>query len=121
MPARESGPGVIPHVDKLIHFGMFAGFSLLWMNARPPWPRGRTWWAAVLGAALVLAVVTEVAQGLPAVNRDPDPLDGLADAFGAFVAVGAISATARKPPDDRLGADDPGTSKTDEGLGDGKT
>jgi VanZ family protein len=107
MPARESGPGLIPHIDKLVHFGMFAGFSLLWMNARPPRPRGRAWGAAVLAAALVLAVATEVAQGLPAVNRDPDPLDGLADAVGAFVAVGASSATARKPPDDPLVVDAP--------------
>jgi VanZ family protein len=87
LPRSEShGPPLfnIPHFDKIVHVALFAGFGLLWCGAlRSP---GRL--TRVLIAGLIFAVATEVLQGLPFVDRDPDLVDGLADAFGVVLGVG---------------------------------
>jgi len=85
VPGGEVSPRRIPHLDKVAHFSMFAGFALLWFRAGGASTRVRA--TRVLGAAFALAVATELLQGLPAVSRDPDVLDALADAVGAVVGV----------------------------------
>ena len=92
MPRGEASPRKIPHLDKVVHFGMFAGFGLLWACAgRSPVPtRSRV--AGVLAVAFALAVSTEITQGLPQIARDPDPFDALADAVGSVVGVGVVVA-----------------------------
>ena len=92
MPASEQSPKLVPHLDKVIHFGMFFGFTILWARAKPTPLSGNKWNLAVLGASAALAAATELAQGLPAVNRDPDVLDGLADLSGSFAAIGSFIA-----------------------------
>ena len=71
--------------DKIVHYGMFASLSILWMRVRPTW-RGT---GLVCVGGLTLAILTELGQGLPMVGRDPDPLDAFADAVGTVAGVGA--------------------------------
>lgn len=74
----------IPHLDKLVHSALFAGFGWLWtQSARTR--RGRV---LVVVAGCALAVLTELGQGLPIIDRDADPLDGLADVIGLSLGVG---------------------------------
>jgi len=82
LPAREASPRLVPHADKLIHFGLFAVCGGLWMAAG-----GRRLVPVVLTVGLVLAVATEYVQGFPLISRDPDPLDALADSVGVIAAV----------------------------------
>lgn len=92
IPRGETGPGALPHLDKVIHFGMFAGVGLLWACAGPsPFP-SRSRAVGVLAASFALAVGTELAQGIPAIDRDPDVLDATADAAGALAGVGVVVA-----------------------------
>ena len=72
--------------DKLAHAGMFAVFSWLWAWAVAPSMRT----ARILGAGLLLALVTEVGQAVPLIGRDPDPLDALADSIGVGVGLGVF-------------------------------
>jgi VanZ family protein len=75
----------IPHADKVVHFGMFAMFGLLWTRAG----RARAPVAIrVFAAVVALAVGTELAQGLHFISRDPDVLDALADAVGGAFGIG---------------------------------
>jgi VanZ family protein len=92
VPRREESPPGIPHLDKVVHFGMFAGFGLLWACAGRSAMPTRSRAAGVLAAAFALAIGTELAQGLPQVDRDPDTLDALADAAGAIAGVGLVAA-----------------------------
>src|SRR4051794_16855311 len=86
-PGDEAAPKTIPHLDKVVHFTMFAGFGLCWACAGPSPSPTRSRAAGVLAAAFALAVGTELAQGLPQIRRDPDTLDALADAVGAVAGV----------------------------------
>ena len=101
LPVAEAGLSssqfLLPR-DKIVHFGMFAILSFLWMRVRPT----RGWTALVSVGGLALAILTELGQGLPMIGRDPDTLDALADAVGTFAGVGAFWAwrglTAASPP-----------------------
>lgn len=72
--------------DKIVHAALFAGYAFFWIVGE----RGRGATGRVLGVGLALAVLTELAQGLPFIRRDPDPFDTLADVFG--LAVGYTAA-----------------------------
>jgi hypothetical protein len=72
--------------DKLAHAGMFAVFSWLWAWGVAPSMRT----ARILGAGVLLALVTEVGQAVPLIGRDPDPLDALADSIGLGVGLGVF-------------------------------
>ena len=71
IPKGESGPKLIPHLDKAIHFGMFAGFALCWACAGRSVVPTRPRLAAVLAASFAMAVGTELAQGLPRSTATP--------------------------------------------------
>jgi len=80
-------------VDKVVHFGLFAGFGALWMRVMCP-PnsthstsdiRRRTFWFALAGAAF--AVGTEGLQQVAPVRRVADPFDVVADLAGLVTAV----------------------------------
>jgi VanZ family protein len=72
--------------DKLAHAGMFVVFSWLWAWAVAPSMRT----ARILGAGLLLALVTEVGQAVPLIGRDADPRDALADSIGVGVGLGVF-------------------------------
>ncbi len=89
MPVREKTASAPRHTDKVIHFAMFAAYGILWTRGRTPTPKRA---AAVFAGAVVLAVATELLQGLPVISRDPDPLDALADVVGGFMGIALVSA-----------------------------
>src|SRR3954451_16819621 len=80
----------IPHFDKLVHGGLFAVFAVLWMAALAGRSRRI---ARVAVAGLFVAAISELGQLIPAVNRDGELMDVLADSarllagLGLFLAV----------------------------------
>lgn len=81
---EETGFMGIPHFDKLVHLGIFAVFAFLWLAASR-----RPRYAVVAAAGLVLAVVTELGQLVPWVNREAGVDDGVVDFVG--VLAGAVA------------------------------
>jgi hypothetical protein len=73
-------------LDKIVHATLFAGYAFCWIVGE----RGRGATGRVLAVGLALAVLTELAQGLPFIRRDPDPFDALADVTG--LAIGYTAA-----------------------------
>jgi VanZ family protein len=105
VPSGEKVPKLFPNVDKVVHFGMFAGFALGWMFAGPTLTPSRSRAVWVLAASLALAAGTELLQGLPQVGRDPSLYDMLADAAGGLASVFGLAwlrGPSRRagPPDD---------------------
>ena len=80
-----------PHIDKIVHGTLFAGFGFLWMQAA----RSRREQVGVLAVGILLAVLTELGQSLPFIGRDADPLDGLADVVGVMLGLAAAFALSR--------------------------
>ncbi len=77
--AEENAPWfAIPNLDKVVHWGIFVVFAVLWL--RTSGSRGR--YPAVALAGLALAVVTEVGQLMPQVGRDGSVADGITDLIG---------------------------------------
>jgi VanZ family protein len=74
---------LVPNLDKVVHAGMFIGFTVLWVRASCS-PR-RLFWIALGGIGL--AVATEVGQALPAVGRDASVADGVTDVVGVVVGL----------------------------------
>ena len=74
----------IPHLDKLIHVVLFAGFSVLWMAAGTA-PRR---WVGIAIAGVVLGLATEAFQSLPFIDRDSGLADALANVLGTVVGIG---------------------------------
>ncbi len=89
LPVREHGPKpeFVPNLDKAVHLGIFAVFAVLWMRAGTSGSRA----GKVLILGLALAVVSELGQNLPIVNRDAGLPDGLADALGLLVGLAAYA------------------------------
>jgi hypothetical protein len=84
LPAEESKKVAIPNLDKVIHAGLFGVFGLLWTWVGRSPARAR---AVVIGGFIV-AVVSELGQGIEFIARDPDLMDGLADVAGLLIGVG---------------------------------
>ncbi len=84
LPASETSSKNPPHADKVVHLAMFAVFGLLWMRACP---ESRSKATFIFAAGVVLAIGTELAQGLSLIARDPDPLDALADVVGTAIGI----------------------------------
>jgi len=88
---KDSSWFQIPNLDKLVHWGIFLLFSLLWLRVGSS--RWRFLWVALAG--LVLAVVTEVVQLLPIIGRDGNIGDAVTDCIG--VLIGLALAPALEP------------------------
>src|SRR5699024_7268629 len=82
MAADEHRPRPIPHVDKIVHFGLFAVLGAL---AAPAGSRGRRV-ALTLAWGAALAVPTEDGQGTRCVGRDPGAMAAQADPAGVASA-----------------------------------
>jgi hypothetical protein len=87
----------IPWFDLWVHLTLFGGFALTWIRAVASPLR----WAAVPAAGLILAVGTEWAQSLPFIQRDPNLLDGIADAAGLVAGLVAAVVVDRCSTDQR--------------------
>lgn len=91
-PSTLSPVGPALSFDKLIHFGLFAVFGVLWMGVLCPLrgTTGRRLWrqGAVLSLVGVLfAGGTEVYQHVLPIKRMGDPYDALADSVGVVAGV----------------------------------
>jgi VanZ family protein len=79
---------LIPHLDKAVHFVMFAvlAYGLMWSFSK-----ARTWTsrAALLTFFICMAygASLEYLQGAYFVGRDSDPLDWFADMLGTLTAI----------------------------------
>jgi len=73
----------LPDLDKVVHWGIFCVFALLWL--RTSRSRLRYWFVALGG--LALAAITELVQNLPIVNRHGSVADALADLTGVIIAL----------------------------------
>ncbi len=82
-PSAPGGPAV-PHVDKVVHAGVFALPVLLLLLARVPWVPV----VVVVGAH---APVSEIVQARLLTARAGDPWDAVADLVG--VGLGALTVT----------------------------
>lgn len=81
----------IPNFDKVVHWGIFVAFTVLWLRTS----RSRTRYPAVAIAGLGLAVLTELGQLLPRIGRDASVADGITDMIG--LALGMILARRLEP------------------------
>jgi hypothetical protein len=86
----------IPNFDKLVHWGIFVVFSLLWL--RTSTARWRYAWVALGG--LAVAGITELVQNVPAIGRDASVADAATDLVG--VAIGLAVARWVEPLLSRL-------------------
>ena len=76
----------IPHLDKVVHFGLFAVFAALAVRATG---QARAW--RVFWIGLALGVVSELGQMTSFVNRDAGLDDLAADQLGVAVALGMMA------------------------------
>jgi VanZ family protein len=78
----------IPHMDKLVHFTFYAGFTALGCLSFRELDRRNTPLKKVIVKIILYAIVygtiIEVLQGVATVDRDPDVLDVLANSLGAL-------------------------------------
>jgi hypothetical protein len=83
----EEGPSwfllLIPNFDKLIHWGIFVVFSVLWLRTGSS--RWRYAWVALGG--LAVAAITEIVQVLPAIRRDASVADAITDLIGTAIGL----------------------------------
>jgi VanZ family protein len=84
---RSSSWFEIPNLDKIVHWGIFCAFALLWL--RVSGSRRRYCFVALGG--LALAAITELVQNLPIVNRNGSVADALADFIGVLIGLAIAS------------------------------
>ncbi len=88
---EESSWFEIPNLDKVVHWGIFVVFAVLWLRAVAT--RWRYAWVALGG--LALAAITELVQNLPAIGRDGEMGDVITDLIG--LAIGLAVAARIEP------------------------
>src|SRR5262245_34687890 len=80
---QEGSPWLqLPDLDKVVHWGIFVLFTVLWL--RTGTSRWRYAWVALGG--LAVAAITELVQLIPAIGRDAEVADVITDLIG--VAIG---------------------------------
>lgn len=80
---RPAGPGgAIPHLDKVLHLGVYAllacGLALAW----PKLSKAKVFWSCVIFGGAI-----ELAQGVIAIGRTASLMDGLANSLGSALGV----------------------------------
>ncbi len=79
---RDSSWFQVPNLDKVVHWGIFVAFTVLWLRTST----SRWRYACVALGGLAAASITEVVQNLPAIGRDGEVGDAITDLIG--VAIG---------------------------------
>jgi hypothetical protein len=83
-PPEQGSPWFeIPDLDKVIHWGVFVVFALLWLRLGTS--RWRFGWVALGG--LAMAVGTELVQAIPFIDRDCEIADGISDMIGVSIGL----------------------------------
>lgn len=88
---RAPGTGGVPHLDKVIHVGVFAAVAVTGVLAGVPV-------RALVLVLLAHAVVSELVQWLALAHRDGDWRDSIADALGSLAGAWAGERLAQLPP-----------------------
>ena len=73
----------LPNLDKVVHWGIFVVFTVLWLRIGTS--RWRYAWVAWVG--LALASVSEIVQNLPWIGRDGELGDGITDLIGVVIGL----------------------------------
>ncbi len=76
----------LPGLDKVVHWGIFCVFAVLWLRASKS---SRRWYVALGG--LALAAITELVQNLPIINRDGNVADTITDLIGVLIGLAIAS------------------------------
>lgn len=77
----------LPNLDKVIHWGIFCAFAVLWLRtSRSP----HRYWVVTL-AGIALAAITEAVQNLPIIQRDGSVADAIADLIGVLIGLAIAS------------------------------
>lgn len=91
----ESIPSInIPHLDKLVHFTFYFGFTVLGclsfreFNSRNI-PLGKVL-VKIIAFTIIYGIIIELLQGVATIHRDPDLLDVLANSSGALFGSFAV-------------------------------
>ncbi len=82
LPIPESG--LFPHADKVVHFGMYAVFTLLLFYAWPLQFAGKTKQFLPLLYVIIWGTVMEILQELGGYGRSFSHMDILANILGFF-------------------------------------
>ena len=88
----EQALPLFPGADKVVHAAMYAAVVAAWVHAVRP---ERRRWRVLLrlaAAATLYGLVMEVGQKVLTRTRTMDPLDGCANAAGAFLCAAAVGA-----------------------------
>lgn len=84
---------LIPNMDKLVHFALFAGFVFLWglyLRDKSDWKKWRGMMVLLTFSAIALGVIVEFIQDYVIITRTFDPADILANSLGAICAAATI-------------------------------
>ena len=73
----------VPDLDKVVHWGIFVLFTVLWL--RTGTSRSRYAWVALGG--LAVAAISELVQMLPAIGRDGEVGDAITDLIGVVIGL----------------------------------
>jgi uncharacterized membrane protein YccC len=84
---RSSSWFALPDLDKVVHWGIFCVFTVLWMRTSQS---NRRYWLVALGG-IALAAITELVQNLPIVNRDGNMADAITDVIGVLIGLAVAS------------------------------
>ncbi len=84
---RSSPWFALPDLDKVVHWGIFCVFAVLWLRVSGS---SRRYWFVGLGG-LALAAITELVQNLPIINRDGNVADAIADFIGVLIGLAIAS------------------------------
>jgi VanZ family protein len=92
---EDSIPSIdIPHMDKLVHFAFYFGFTALgclsFVELRRRNTPLRKVSAKIIVYAIIYGIIIEVLQGVATIDRNPDLLDVLANSLGALFGIFAV-------------------------------
>lgn len=86
--AEEQHVQLVPHLDKAVHFVLFAVLTRLWLYHIPAAPRYQL---LLFALALSYGISLECLQMLPGIKRDFSYADLLANALGCLFAFTRIN------------------------------
>jgi len=89
MMGVEEEPGYLDLVlpvppDKVVHAGLFAVFTVLWLRALGGGKQTLAW---VMVGGIAAAVISELGQKIPILQRDGEVEDAVADIVGLFLGI----------------------------------
>jgi VanZ family protein len=91
LPGKEIPEApLFPHFDKLVHFGLFFVWSILWLARYP------SRWLVILVSGIIFGIFIEFYQEWLPIGRSFDWWDAVADSFGAVTGTIIFLALTRK-------------------------